>query len=43
MASGESEAESESDFTPAGEENLDFDKNTSKGEASCYSLTRSRC
>ena len=43
MASSESEVKTESDVTPAGEENLDFDENTSKGEASCYSLTRSRC
>ena len=38
MASSESEAKSESDVTPAGEENLDFED-----EASCYSLIRSRC
>ena len=28
---------------PAGEETLDFDDDTSKGEDSCFSLTRSRC
>ena len=43
MAGSESEAESESDVTPAGKENLDFDENTWKGEASSYSLTRSCC
>ena len=43
MASSESKAIPESDVTPASEENLDFDDDTSKGEASCYSLNRSRC
>ena len=42
MASGESEAKSEGDITPAGEENLKLDADTSKGETSCYSLTRTR-
>ena len=42
MASSKSEAKLESDVTPAGEETLDFDDETSKGEDSCYSLTRSR-
>ena len=42
MASRESKAKSESDFTPAGEENLNLDDDTSKGETSCYSLTRTR-
>ena len=43
MASSKSKAIPESDVTPAGEETLDFDDDTSKGEASCYSLNRSRC
>ena len=43
MASSESKAKTESDVTPAGEETLDFDDDTSKGEASRYSLNRSRC
>ena len=42
MASGESKAKSEGDITPAGEENLKLDDDTSKGEDSCYSLTGSR-
>ena len=37
MASSENKAKSESDVTPAGEETLDFDDDTSKGEVSCYS------
>ena len=43
MASSESKAKSEGDVTPAGEENLKLDDDTSKGEYSCYSLTRTRC
>ena len=43
MASSESKAKTESDVTTAGEETLDFDDDTSRGEASCYSLNRSRC
>ena len=43
MASSESKPKPESDVTPAGEETLDFDDDTSKGEDSCYSLTRSLC
>ena len=39
MVSSESEAKTESDVTPAGEENLKLDNDTSKGEDSCYSLT----
>ena len=42
MASTESKAKPESYVTPAGEETLDFDDDTSKGEDSCYSLRRSR-
>ena len=42
MASSESKAKPESDVTPPGEETLDFDGDTSKGEDSCYSLSRSR-
>ena len=42
MASSESKAIPESDVTPASEETLDFDDDN-KGEASCYSLNRSRC
>ena len=43
MASSKSKAIPESDVTPAGEETLDFDDDTSKGEASCYFLNRRRC
>ena len=43
MASSESKAKTASDVTPAGEETLDFDDDTSKGEGSCYSVNRSRC
>ena len=43
MASSESKAKPESDVRPAGEETFHFDDDTSKGEVSCYSLTRSRC
>ena len=43
MASSESKGKTESDVTPAGEEIWHFDDDTSKGEDSCYSLTRSRC
>ena len=42
LASSESEAIPESDVTPAGEETLDFDDDTSKGEDSCYYRSRSR-
>ena len=42
MASSESKGKTESDVTPASEETLDFDNDTSKGEDSCYSLIRSR-
>ena len=42
MASSESKAKAESDVTPANEETLGFDDDTSKGKYSCYSLTRSR-
>ena len=40
MASSESKAIPESDVTPASEETLNFDDDTSKGEASCYCLNR---
>ena len=43
MASSENKAKTESDVTTAGEETLDFDDDTSKGEDSCYSLNGSRC
>ena len=43
MTSTENKAKTENDVTPAGEETLKFDDDTSKGEDSCYSLTRSRC
>ena len=42
MADSESEPIPESDVTPTGEETLDFDDDTSKGEDSCYYLSRSR-
>ena len=42
MASSESKAKPESDITSAGEETLDFDDDTSKGEDSCYYRSRSR-
>ena len=42
MASSEVKAKPGSDVTPTGEETLDFDDDTSKGENSCYSLNRSR-
>ena len=35
MASSKSKAKLESDVTPAGEETLDFDDDTLKGEDSC--------
>ena len=38
MASSESKAKSESDVTPAGEETLHFDDNTSKGKESVILL-----
>ena len=41
MGSSESKGKTESDVTPTGEKALDFDNDTSKGEDSCYSLTRS--
>ena len=42
MASSEVKAKPGSDVTPVGEDTLDFDDNTLKGEDSCYSLIRSR-
>ena len=42
MTSTENKTKTENDVTPAGEETLKFDDNTSKGKDSCYSLTRSR-
>ena len=42
MANSESKAKTKSDVTPAGEETLDFDDDTSKGEDSCYYRSRSR-
>ena len=42
MANIESKAKTKSDVTPAGEETLDFDDDTSKGEDSCYYCSRSR-
>ena len=41
MASSEVKAKPGSDVTPVGEDTLDFDDNTLKGEDSCYSLIRS--
>ena len=43
MATSESKAKPGGDITPASEETLDFDDDTSKGDASCYSLARSCC
>ena len=43
MASSESKTKTEGDITQAGEETLDFDEDTSKGDDSCYSIDRSRC
>ena len=43
MTSTEKKAKTENVVTPAGEETLKYDDDTSKGEDSCYSLTRSRC
>ena len=43
MGSSEGKAKSEGYITLAGEENLKLDDDTSKGEDSCYSLTRTRC
>ena len=42
MAGSEVKAKPGSDVTPVGEDTLDFDDDTLKGENSCYSLTRSR-
>ena len=42
MASSEVKPKPGSDVTPVGEDTLDFDDDTLKGEDSCYSLTRSR-
>ena len=42
MASSESKAKPKSDVTPAGEETLDIDDDTSKGDDSCYYRSRSR-
>ena len=39
MASSEKEAKCESDVTPAGEETLDFDDDTSKGRIHVILLT----
>ena len=41
MASSEGKANPGSDVTPLGEDTLDFDDDTLKGEDSCYSLIRS--
>ena len=41
MASSEVNAKPKSDVTTVGEDTLDFDDDTLKGEDSCYSLTRS--
>ena len=43
MTNTENKAKTENDVSPAGEKTLKFDEDTSKGEDSCYSLTRSRC
>ena len=42
MASSEVKAKPGSDVTPVGEDTLDFDDDTLKGEDLCYSLIRSR-
>ena len=42
MASSEVKAKAGSDVTPVGEDALDFDDDTLKGEDSWYSLIRSR-
>ena len=42
MASSEVKAKPGSDVTPVGEDTLDFDDDTLKGEDSCYSLIRRR-
>ena len=42
MASSKVKPKPGSDVTPAGEEALHFDDDTSKGEDSCFSLIRSR-
>ena len=42
MANSEVKAKPGSDVTPVGEDTLDFDDNTLKGEDSCNSLIRSR-
>ena len=42
MAGSESKAIPESDVTPDGEETLDFDDDSSKGEDLCYYRSKSR-
>ena len=42
MADSEREAIPKSDVTPAGEDTLDFDDDSSKGEDLCYYRSRSR-
>ena len=42
MASSEVKAKPRTDVTPVGEDTLDFDDDTLKGEDLCYSLIRSR-
>ena len=42
MTNTENKAKTENDVRPAGEETSKFDDDTSKGEDSCYFLTRSR-
>ena len=43
MASSESKAKTEGDIAPAGEETLDFDEDTLKGDDLCYSINGGRC
>ena len=40
IANSENKAKPESDVTPTYKETLNFDDDTSKGEDSCYPLTR---
>ena len=42
MTSTENKAKTENVVKPAGEETLDFDDDTSKGEDACYHRSRSR-
>ena len=42
MASSEVKAKPGSDVTPVGEDTLDFDDDTLKGEDLCFALIRSR-